>query len=554
MKWLFLVLTLTAPSLAATLHGTVLNEENRPVSGAKVILFHDLASILIQRGISDRNGFYQFEIGPGPYRVFVIKKGYRTLRAQIMALKEKERIDRTHILLRPMDERQNPQKNDLKSILLDSQRKPYRFLHGDLLPEPQFSPVQPPSFSGVFRTAARHDLQGNLKNRSALDVQTKLADRIQMQTGFIKDGHENSRQGALRVRAGLSLHLAPAQLEAEAESIQGQGETRPNHSSRFAFSADYGNRVKLSTATSIKQSTSSEWDQEERTLTQQVAYQLFEMPIQHRASFREWRTHLEALARQVSLQTQWAARPRGAWGLSSRIDRLEIDETKYTRFKLFATQAHEGNHLALHSRVGVLHEDGQNALLQHYQVNIDLGLAQLTSAYEQDAFLAAYAVYDLFGSYLELSMPYRNESFFERETANAMLRLKFASGFSLHSELYWEHYREQAALLFARNLNDFKPEASLNTHRYGYAVESKRLGASLEWVYSHNRSQELGFNQHQLSYLQTLSPAQAKGLHFYVEFQVKRQPTLPAWWLFQMLPWNPNETLTHYEGQVKMQF
>lgn len=558
MKWLIAAWVCASPLFSATLSGIVLSENQQPISGAKVIAVHELAMLLVQQATSGRRGEYHFDLEPGPYRIIILKEGFRPLDAHAMVLSNEQELVLTHDLLVELSLSQKQPTQNLKRMLRRSNREPHKALAEEPLLDIGLMPMRDNSFAGTVKTFSRQDLRGELEQTSMVELETRINDQVQVHSS-LTNRHRNAYHGGLlQMAAGVAFDLSYMSLGLKAETIQHHDSSDRDSSKALTLSSRYGRDLEQSSNLGVKQSDGRGEEQQEIALQQNLTYELLDTPVRQEVRLTNWDRGAATMARRAHILTDWSPEEKGRFGMRSDVDLLDFEGTRTTLTKLWVTGKHhsaEGRY-TLRSSVGFAHDaDEDQNLVQQHQLGIHLGSLRLTTEYRREANLMPFSSREIYGLYMPLPLtPYANESFYKNRDTETNMLLALDHGWGWNSRLGWSRLENDATLLFTHQEDTFRSNVHHRADTFAYSISSRRLGTRIEIKHSQNRNDEEAFDQTGVVYVQSLNPFRNKGLGVLLELHMKNNPDLPAWWMLENLPWDPREGNTWYEGHLSLQF
>jgi hypothetical protein len=551
-----LFLSALTPCFGATVAGKI-RSDTRPLSDAKVVVFHQMAMIFLQRGVSDRNGQYVFNLEPGPYRIWVMKEGFVPRKVEVTIIDRDQEVDLDHNLVvnKTSPERQATQ--TLKKFLRDRNKDPYRTLNGPELIDPGYAPVVDQSIVGTVTSQTRQGIEGGTGQSSTVEVATWLNDQVRVDSRLINERYADTAGDTMEIQAGVSMELRSLGLDVRAESIQSvEEESQLNGSSKFLqITGHYEQDFMTRTSLSYRSSEDGSFDQEEVSLAQHLDYAFGDQALSHEITLTGWQQNDDVLAQRALVATSWKHRPESILGLRTDLDTISLERERTTISKLWMTGEHETDTLRFHSRLGVQHQEETSGLVQYHQVSSEFGNVQVSAKYIEDTGIQPFSSRDVFGVYLPRPVtPHANESFYRSPSREAVLSLGYAHYGGWSSRVDWADSRDNAHLLQARNDNTFRSHARQDAHYYAYSLSSDRWGSRLELNHGRNESEETSFTSTGVRYTQLLNPFRGKGPGIFVELQMTNHPAIPEWWLLEELPWDPGIDNTWYQGHLSLQF
>ena len=555
MRLFLLFLSALVPCFGATVTGKV-RADARPLSDAKIVVFHEMALIFLQRGVSDRNGQYVFNLEPGPYRIWVLKEGFFPRKVKVTILKRDQQIKLDHDLL-PNDLVPRSETTQyLKKYLRNRNKEPYRSTEGPVLIDTSLTPSPDQSLVGTVSSQTRQDIQGGTGQQSTVEVATWLNDQIRVDSRLTNERYTDSSDETLQIQAGLTMDLNALGLEVRAESIQPMEERdQTGGSKHIAVTGQYQRDFKTTTSISYRSSKDGSFDQQEVQLSQTVDYSILDQPLKHEVNLTGWEQNNQSLAERATVVTSWKQNPEGVLGLRTDLDTLALEDSRTTITKFWMTGEHQAESWQFQSRLGVQQEEDNQDLIHYYRIHSDWGHFRFAAEYSEDSQLQPYSSRDIFGLYLPRPItPYANESFYSNNNRETGVSLGYDHGRGWNSQMNWSQSQDRARLLQAHNAAFFKPEAEHQSRYYAYSLASDRLGTRIELSHGVNEGDQVDFSHTGLRYTQLLNPFRGKGPGIFVELQMTSHPVIPAWWLLDEMPWDPEIDNTWYQGHLSLQF
>ncbi|CAM2068350.1 Carboxypeptidase regulatory-like domain-containing protein [Sulfidibacter corallicola] len=563
LKWLAIAFAGLMPCFGATITGLVQTEEGRPLSGAKIVIFHEMAHILVQRGISDRNGQYQFNLEPGQYQLFVLKKGYLPVRTKALLRYNRETIALRHDLPLELDLSENEQtRHKLKRMIRRANRDPYRELDGLALvktgsplgPIPRSSIVDD-SLTAKVTTGARQGLNGD-EQRATVMLVTQVTDAVSVNSSLRNDRRADGLPESFQIMAGVDYAGQDFSIGLEAETIRDEMEDLPGRTERLHLEGRFGDQVVANTRVSLIDTHAFTDRHRELRLEQELDYDLLGQVISHQVRFGDWQRNQNPLARQASFDTIWKYRDNAMLGLASEVDYLTVENGDFTSAKLWVTGDHqrEDQRFAVQTKLGVHEEEQHSGVVQQHFASARFGVVGIELEFADDFDYRPYASHDVFGAYLQTpSSAYVNEGFYKNENRSTEVRVGMDHG-TWESKVTWSQQDGNVEQVQPIDNPLFKSNAQFRTRDVAYQLTSARYGSLLEIRYSKNEGDTTRFDYTELVFGQTLSPFRDRALLVLIEIQASNQPTLPAWWILERLPWDVLERGAWLEGQVSFQF
>lgn len=554
LKHMLCFLAFVSPCMGATLSGIVRLDEGRPLSGAKVVVLHELAMVLVRQGFTDRKGEYRFNLEPGPYRIFIFKEDALPHATRTMLLHADEELTLEHRLVKTVSVSQKKPSTNLKNILRKSNREPFR--------DADYGPVVALNwdanlgslFGGEVRAMQSQDLDGAVMQTAAYDVAAQVNDHLQLQSHMANQTRHQVE--TTRIQAGLALQTERLALGIAAETIQPDGQDQARSSDQLRLSGSYGQQWLTTTSLALTRSPQYDSEQMALSLTQAVSYNLGAHPIVHQVDMRQWSSDQDAFARETVVSTVLPPIPGRLLGaeLDFHQVRLADDHLQHGKVRL-TSRLGNPDHVFAESRVGVVSQAGDAQWIQDHRLQWQRTGFQFGAQYRNDVTFESPASQDIFGSFLpEPATPYATEAFFrqKQEESEMTIASQFSRGW--YSVLTWRRLEQNVTQLYSVRPDTYKLDARHQREEFRYAVRSERLGSSLELSHSQHEAAEQTFESVGLSFTQRVNPFRNAGVEMLVQLQMRNQPDLPAWWLLERMPWSPNETNTWYEGYLSLQF
>ncbi|MDJ0840538.1 MAG: carboxypeptidase-like regulatory domain-containing protein [Acidobacteriota bacterium] len=556
-KWLlFLLVGCSLPLSAGKLIGTVYNKDGRPVNQAGVFVFHEMASVVVQQGKTDRNGKYYFSVVPGPYRVMVLHPGHPAKIQRVLVLHEFDKITLTHQIGSETAMAKNGAEK-LKDLLRNKSREPYRDVEHTPWIAFDLNPHRPENLVGKVQTGTRQGWQGEFETVSSVEVQAQINDQVSMHSKLTSGNARAFDSSTRQIQAGVRMDLNNVALDISAETIHDPDTVRDGESQVITLGTNYGKALQSGTRLSLTNSEQGEDQQEEITVEQEASWRAGSHLIGHDARITGWDHNGDIFARHATLGTEWRYAPNAPVSVSGEMGYLDVPEGPHKNAKLWVGGDYDNlwNRLALNTRIGMCAEEGEHNVVQQHSLGADMGRFNMQASYRDDTGYKPYATRDLFGIYMVQPLtPYSNESFYRNRFRELGLETKLDHGRGWDSTVYFRRSEEDADLLYNNGDLGFKDDAGRKVKSLGYAVEARRMGARLELVHSMSEAEEAAFATSELAYGQTLLPMRNKGMIFQLELRMKNNPAVPAWWLLEEGPWLAGDQGLFYEGQLSLQF
>jgi hypothetical protein len=559
-KWLFALgfLLVSAQGWTATLKGRIVSQDGRGVSGAKILVFNDLAAMMMLRSSSDRNGRYQFSIDPGHYRIFILKKGYQPINVKTLISHEQATFELNHDLSPELDVTENQNGDSLKRILrrTNRDREPNRDLVGLPLAQQniRMQPLVDDSLQATVSTSTYQDLGGDVSHQETVHIKTRINSAVEVRSSFSQD-RASRDPGARQIAAGVSLDLRHVQLDASASTIDSIDQQVLGRSRDVQIGGSYGSKVQARTQVRMNESETAADNHRQLSVDQSLAYQLRTVPVSHDLKFSEWERNSQDFARQAQATTT-VMLPSQRFGIQAELDTLKIADQSHINSKLWSKlgNSQTTQPFQWETQFGVAWEGSDESLIQQHQAAWKNGNTTISLRYLQDISYEAMTAYDIFGEYARTHLtPYINEGFYQQEQDLSELNVILDHGSDWGSSISLMHNQQESELLHSENAA-FMESAAMEATTLTYQIQALPYGSDLTLSHSQNRGNQAEFNTTGLTYAQAFSPFRMRDLKFIVELSVRNQPGVPSWWMLHDLPWDVAQTDTWYEGQLRVNF
>lgn len=555
-KWFSLLLLSGMSCFATNLTGLVQSEDGRPISGAKIIVLHEMAQVLIQRGVSDRNGQYAFKLEPGNYNLLVLKKGYVPVRTKTLLRNHKENVTLRHEMALNLDLSQTSAPGErYKRLIRRANRAPYRDLQHETLAPVNLDDLGDDSLTAEVQSGARQGVHGDHQQRSSVTLRTQLSDKISVDSSLSDERRAESRNHTQAIRAGLRFLHESLALGFEAQTIRNQNADAQDRSEQVKLNGSYGEVAVFQTNLALTDTRAAADRHQEFDATQRVHYRLNQQPLTHQVRFREWQRNQTRLARQSSMATTWKVRETAVLGLAGEFDHLQVEDAEHSSAKLWLTGNREVPNLplAIDAQLGYHHQHAWSSWVHRYQVQAEGSFFTMRASFLDDQTIQAPASYDIFGPYLENpAHQFVNTGFYHQHDRTVTFQAETTHG-NWRSQLTWSQQRGSADRV-SRTPSLFRDQADFTVRNLDYTLISQRFGSKVRLRYSQNHNAETAFDMTELSVAQELSPFSDRDLNVHIEIQASNHPHLPAWWLLETLPWQVEKPGPWFEGQVRLQF
>lgn len=544
------------PCFGATLKGVVTNSDGMAVSKARVLVVHDMALVLAQRRNTDFDGRFHFELDPGPYRIFILKRGFRPAFSSILILDEQEEINLDQIL--DTESENTADKNEdratrLKEVFRGSNLNPLHQVDVPLYIRASLAPRETTGFVGSVRTGSRRDLDGSLERLSAVEVRTRLGSSVSLTSSLATEARDHG-DDATRIRAEMDMQTSALGLAVEAEAIQGTYDDA--YSRRAVVKVGYGDMVRLKTGVGATATRLPDAEQRQLRLTQEVHYGLGLHQLAHQVALSDWRDGESGFARRAVLHTDWQHEALKWFAVSLDHDALELVNQPAAHDTHVWLKADNGAQpVKVSAAVGYQSDGHQDSWVQRHGIAGQVGPVSVQLNYRNDRDYRPLTSGDVYGSYLHTPMaPHALESFVAMHHTGFGLEMGLEHGAGLSSRLDWRRADDTGEVLFAPVAGVFLAAAGRREDRISYGLRSSYLDAGLTYTYSDNSGDNGAYIRQALAYRQALAPFRNKAMGLSVELSVQDNPNLPAWWLLAELPRSFDNNEHWYEGHLAFQF
>lgn len=557
-RWILLVLMGTGFHLSAgKLKGSVRTDEGRPVNRAKVFVLHQLSSVLVQQGTTDRNGSYLFTVHPGPYRVVVLKKGFQVDLQRILVLSEFDEAQLEHAMI--AGEAVAKGKADkIKDLLRNGSRDPFRpELEYHVGKGFDYAPPRQQSFAGRVDNDTRQGLSGDLETTSSVRVSTKINNAVSLDSSVSSGKSDFEGLGAKQIKAGFRVDWQGGALGVAAESIQ-RTDTPGTESSRgLSLAGSYGDRMRSGTRVSLVESRSNGDQQKRLSFSHDLRYQVGAHQFTHGAGLTNWDKDGIGNLRKAAVSSNWTYGRQMPIGIGTKMDILDLPSERVTNARLWVQGDTEqlNRRWSLSSRVGVSQFDDDDSLIQRHNLTANMGKLRMQADFQDENQVQAYAAADLYGGYMVQPVtPYNNQGFFHRKSREIGMQSYLEHGRGYGSKVFFKRNDEEGSLLYALGQAQVRNQSVMQSRHFGYSFHSDRIGARVQLTHGFYESDTYDFKGSEILYGQELSPFRNRGMLFELELRMKNNPTLPAWWLLEASPWEPGDNGMFYEGRLSLQF
>jgi hypothetical protein len=110
------------PVWGGTLSGQLTNHQGDPISNGQVVAIHQQSPLIMQKGFSDRNGFFTLGLNSGPYLCLVLKESHAPLVKRVVIKSNHENQQVTWVLPPPLPP--DKDKQTIRQAIRDNLRNP----------------------------------------------------------------------------------------------------------------------------------------------------------------------------------------------------------------------------------------------------------------------------------------------------------------------------------------------------------------------------------------------------------------------------------------------
>lgn len=549
MRWLLLALASTQ-AFSATLRGYVETGDSKLLSGAKVVVIHELSMVMVQRITSDRNGFYQASLAPGPYRLMVLKKGFHPLVESVILPAERSSLELHHVLESEMSV-STRDLSDIKHILRKSNREPHKDL---TVPDDTLqwvSPVEPrdDSLQGSMVTRALHDLSGEMSYVSEFELATRIKN-FEIDTSVVhakREASGESMQLGTQVMVPVrnwSIAIEASRIDATDSSLTREG------TQTVALKGAHSGALKSETVLRFRESRLADYAEDHYALQQHLSHRVGESRLDHVVTAQTWASP-EAEASLSEYRACWN-QEANRLAVTGQITMAESFGERASQAALHIAGTKDiTDNVKLRGQVGVT---DQSSILHDHQIQARYdGIALFGTFRDQQQYQALTEV-DVFGRHLVNPLtPHMVDGLIGQSTRETSLGFELPLGDYWRSQVVWED-RSNHANLIGEAQGDFRRYASSSSESWALAVMDRRNKREFNFGLSNHQGDDLSYRQRQLRYRQDVSPFRQGQVRLAFEVTVAEHPQVPFWWLLRDVPWNTEQSSTYYEGNLRMLF
>ncbi len=550
MKWLLLALA-SGFTYGATLRGHVEGESERSLSGAKIVVTHELSMVLVQRVTSDRNGIYQTSLPPGPYRVIVLKKGYLPAIESVILAAERSVIDLKHVLESEMTLGNNRDLTEIKHILRNSNREPHKDLMSPIPARELLASLTPQdtSLQGSLATRTLPGFSGSAGYVSEFAMTTEVKG-VRINTAVTRQSGRQLQE-SLEVNTDVTVPVRNWSLMVGAGNIESANKSLDAGTQSLRVVTQHTGLVDLTTEYSFQESRTAEQKEQAYALSQSVRHRISDSEMNHQFEARSWdQAHDDLWMLQYG--ADWKSQREPSLSMKAGVEYADSVNQQVSRSQLHVRhQSALGDRWTLSAQLGVT----DRADFQHdYQAAARLGSISFFGGFADQQHLTAVTEQDIYGDYLENNLtPFQVESLIDRSVKETTAGLELPLVSSWRSQVSWSH-RDEQSMLISGDVLEYDQAASIKSQTWQCSIAEPHLDRELKLEFSDLEGSDMSFRQQTLSYRQNLLPFGRNQVHFAFELSAARQPRVPMWWLLNETPWDPSAASTYYEGHVRMLF
>lgn len=561
MRWILLTLGLVLPAYSASVHGLVQTPEKRPISGAKIVIFHELSMVLVQRIVTDRNGVYRVNLASGPYRLVVLKQDYHPVFEKLLLRHDDAEKKLTHELVSVLTVADQENMRNLKHILRNSDREPLKQRRGVI--EPQLAWQRPGELglAGEIATSAKPGLDGSVGWASQVTLRSLLRDHIEVEA-------ELTREQSERTDRSLDVQHVDAEVawvddswsvrleggsSGESESQLEDGSQHLAASSHLSRSLDWKGNL------DVRESRRMDGTQTLYCLDQGLRHRVGQRSLEHQMEVQRWEDGTGMDATSADYCVYLANGTHHPLGLSGHFSSLESGDMVWqtTEIRVSGVACLVGRKLNIASEVGVNRHAEEEFVVHNHRLTADFGDWRLHAGYHRGADFEAMSSAQVYGPHFRdpLVPDYFESFFFDFVTRSEMgVDVDFLGDWRGHVSI--SQREETADLVSSLTDEKFNQIASVNSRQGLCVLENRAWAGQLSVGLSHQSNEVVSFRQTEVAYAQEFNAFVDGGRipSFFVMVKVARQPNVPGWWLLTEMPWNPDHQNTFYEGQLRMVF
>lgn len=540
---------------AGTLRGVISAEDGRPLSGAKVVVFSDVAMILVQRGVSDRRGLYQFNLEPGSYRIFVIKEGYEPVTSKALVKRDKETVVLHHDLFSEMAVSENDAGKKLKRILRRSNREPYRDVQPFYRGQTRLTRQSAPSAGeGRAYTESGTGLHGS-ETTEGIAVATRLNETLVLRSDVA--GQQRSDHETLKVAAGLDVETSAAGLGFDVERLSGEGAGQVSQGTRVALEADYGDQFAGRSVLIMEESRTPLVEERHWSVQQVVSFPLLDGRTVYDFQHAAFEQPVDQPATRDHVEAAWHRADEIGRHLRVDLTRVALDGSTVNAGSVWvgASFSTPSDRLSLVSQVGYHNQSAGDGEMQHdHRFYVGMDRFYFDASYLKTSVLDARNMADTFGRFLfNPAVPFLHQGFYSEQHEQLSLGAGMVH-YGWRSHLTWSLEENAAVRLDPLRQALFLEQAEVNVNRVAYALSSPRGGSALRVSLNRQERGDLAFSQALLSYVHSFKPFKGKDQTVSLALNAANQPDIPGWWLLTDVPWNPESEEPWFEGRLSISF
>jgi hypothetical protein len=533
--------------------GSVVTEDGKPLSGAKIVVFSGLGSFLMLRTDSDRNGNYRLQLAPGPFRLMVLKKGFLPHFATFTLRSDVAEESFQHVLQPDLQVGENRQIKVLKHILRSSNRSPLRQTTEQELPgRAEAVHSSGASLQGSLQSQRRSG-DGN-GSSSSLAVEALLPGSLlllaSMDESFLAlpaGMHQQSKyQAQLAYDAGAWRWVGQgAWLDGEEGlSMVSPGQTLSSH---WTFRGSHTFSGALGWTELGAGAEEASWLQAQQLWSHRQGAEQLTASVQ----WNQWRS-LQFKVDQMAVRADWS-RQHGSWaGLSLSANSLAAPEGRWTLFQMQSGvhYAWWQEHLSLDATWGLTGWNGEARLAGLTQLSLQTGQFSSSISHQDGEALVSYGIQEVSGTW-----------------GPAPLNLDLAHGFGatrrrgLAAALEWQAANLRLTLNVQRTRETWQAlstlqgppsaaEAGIKGDRAQLTGRFHHSGTEVELLWQRASNPVDQRQQSQLSLSQQLLNQEDSGLQLSLLLCMASTPFAPGWWYAP----TEEQPLRAYSGALRFSF
>lgn len=553
-SWLLMMFACAHLLAETRIKGSVVTEDGKPLSGAKIVVFSGLGSFLMVRTDSDRNGHYRLQLAPGPFRLLVLKKGFLPHFATFTLRADVAEESFQHVLQPDLQVGENRQIKVLKHILRSSNRSPLRQTAGqELLDETRAGVPALASLLGSLQS--QRSSGAGEGSSSSLAVEALLPGSWLLLAGMDQSSLERSsgvnQQARYRAQlaheadgwrwAGQGSWLSGAEgtlMSPSGQALSSHWEFRGNHELSGGLGwAELGNGDQEACWLQAHQHWSHRQGAQQLTASVHV---------------HQWRLPASRV-NQVVASSAWSRQQKGWTGLSLTANSLVTAKGRWTVFEVEsgASFAWWQERLSLDTRWGLGGSSEAPRVLQRTRMALQGNRFSASLSSQDGEALVRYGAREVHGAWgaapLDLD-PAHGFGVTRRRSLAASFQWQ---GGDISLTLNLERARETWQALSTLLGPPSAAEAEIKGDRAWLSGQFHPSGTEIEllWQRAGNRADQR--QQSQISLAQPLLEQDDGGLQLSLLLSMASTPFAPGWWY---APTEEPQPLRAYSGALRFSF